>query len=284
MYMATFDLSVLAQYADNIDMDAVRANIDAASHASLYFLLDQLGPAEAADVISAVEGGFDLWSSTDGIHLTSVSRTGLGDQYSYGVRSFKSTPYGLFLGTANPFFGLRLFQAQKPGTDTDGDGIADVEDNCPLLWNYSQHDIDGDGLGDACDPDSDNDCFPDEVDPEPFHAATNVPDTDRDGQSDQCDADDDGDSIPDAQDNCRLVSNYDQADADGDGVGDACEPTDTTPEDPAGTPLPNSGASGLCGAGIAPAALLLCLSLMSTTRRARRCNERRAKRALTRSR
>jgi len=37
------------------------------------------------------------------------------------------------------------------GTDTDGDGIADYQDNCQLTFNPTQDDIDGDGVGDACD-------------------------------------------------------------------------------------------------------------------------------------
>ena len=35
--------------------------------------------------------------------------------------------------------------------DTDGDGVADVADNCPAASNPDQADADGDGVGNACD-------------------------------------------------------------------------------------------------------------------------------------
>jgi hypothetical protein len=36
--------------------------------------------------------------------------------------------------------------------DADGDGVADRDDNCPAAANPTQADTDHDGLGDACDP------------------------------------------------------------------------------------------------------------------------------------
>lgn len=38
--------------------------------------------------------------------------------------------------------------------DTDGDGVPDASDNCPLIYNPSQLDNDVDLIGDCCDPDT----------------------------------------------------------------------------------------------------------------------------------
>jgi hypothetical protein len=48
--------------------------------------------------------------------------------------------------------------------DTDGDGLADVDDNCAASPNATQADTDNDGIGNSCDFDADNDGANDVVD------------------------------------------------------------------------------------------------------------------------
>jgi hypothetical protein len=61
----------------------------------------------------------------------------------------------------NQLFGLKqtapqqpdaAIDAPPPSDDEDGDGIANELDNCPGIYNPSQDDVDGDLVGDVCDP------------------------------------------------------------------------------------------------------------------------------------
>lgn len=52
---------------------------------------------------------------------------------------------------------VRTVVHTAPGTDRDGDGVADSSDNCVKQPNADQADLDRDGVGDACDSDIDGD-------------------------------------------------------------------------------------------------------------------------------
>lgn len=57
--------------------------------------------------------GFDLYSSPDGIDFSPVTITGFGDRFNFGVRTMAATLYGLFVGTANYYYGLQVWQAAR---------------------------------------------------------------------------------------------------------------------------------------------------------------------------
>jgi len=94
--------------------------------------------------------------------------------------------------------------------DSDGDRYPDYRDNCPSISNRHQKDKDGDKVGDKCD-----NC--------PHIANRDQKDIDKDGIGDICDDDADGDGIRNIFDNCPLVPNRKQTNSDGDNVGDACD-------------------------------------------------------------
>ena len=84
--------------------------------------------------------------------------------------------------------GPESFETEEGG-DTDGDGIINGIDNCPLSYNPDQADMDDDGIGDICDGDID------------------------------------GDGVNNDVDNCPFVPNPGQEDSNSNGIGDACDVT-----------------------------------------------------------
>jgi parallel beta-helix repeat protein len=123
-----------------------------------FDLLDSLATPVPGSPFSAL---------TDGSGVASVPVTGLG--------------IGLYTVTArwDPLEDSTNLTVSGTG-DSDGDGVPDTLDNCPAVYNPDQKNSDGgrrpngsqipgawasnpaqDKLGDACDPDDDNDALPD---------------------------------------------------------------------------------------------------------------------------
>ncbi|MCK6457948.1 MAG: lamin tail domain-containing protein [Phycisphaerae bacterium] len=120
--------------------------------------------------------------------------------------------------------------------DGDCDGIADANDNCPMIANPDQANQDGDSAGDACD-----NCPMDPNKTEPGICGCGISDVDTDG-----------DGTPDCNDGCPNDPNKvapgvcgcgvveDTGDSDGDGTINCL---DGCPNDP------NKTAPGVCGCG-----------------------------------
>jgi hypothetical protein len=102
-------------------------------------------------------------------------------------------------------------------------------DNCPLVDNPTQTDLDEDKLGDACDLDRDGDGVLNDDDGCPDQPAKTAPgicgclrvddDTDGDGIPDECGPSGNASGA----DNCVNTVNPDQLDYDNDGFGDLCD-------------------------------------------------------------
>ncbi|MBZ9652719.1 OmpA family protein [Psychroflexus montanilacus] len=119
------------------------------------------------------------------------------------------------------------------GTDTDGDGVYDKDDECPNTPGLAEFngcpDSDGDGI-----PDKDDEC-PDTAGLSEFNGC---PDTD-------------GDGIPDPKDECPNEAGSEALngcpDADGDGVADKDDecPNEAGPKENNGCPYPDSDGDGV---------------------------------------
>lgn len=118
--------------------------------------------------------------------------------------------------------------------DSDGDGLDDDLDNCPLTPNAGQENLDGDEFGDACDSDRDGDGIDN--------------DTELSGGTNPDNADSDGDGIDDGAD-AFPNDNSESSDSDGDGVGDNADAFANNPnasQDSDGDGLPED-CTGDCG-------------------------------------
>ncbi|HDZ62704.1 MAG TPA: hypothetical protein ENH40_06130 [Nitrospirae bacterium] len=88
LYLSSFDWSWSVGYAKRETWPQGFVNL--INHLGAQFIFKRIS-------------GFDLYRSFDGENWMPVTINGMGNPYNIGLRTMTSTPYGLFLGTANPF-------------------------------------------------------------------------------------------------------------------------------------------------------------------------------------
>lgn len=145
--------------------------------------------------------------------FTSLGLTTVSTQFSVNPSSLGFSDQPIVMTSEN-FSAL----AGKPFlADNDADGVDDNSDNCPLIQNESQQDLDGDGIGDLCG-DLDGDGLNDYVETNSgLFLDTN------DTGSNPNSSDTDGDGLLDGDEVLLHGTDPVAADTDGDGLLDGDE-------------------------------------------------------------
>lgn len=57
--------------------------------------------------------GFEIYCTEDGVNYETITLNGFNDEYNYGCRTFLVGSDGLYIGTANPFYGGQLWKLNE---------------------------------------------------------------------------------------------------------------------------------------------------------------------------
>ena len=122
LYVATMDSSIALRNPDILSLldpnkvmpngdytQLVQMGLGLANLAGIQIGGSQGLVGRVGDNVTNILGGFDLWKTRNGVQWYPVTTTGFGDKFNIGARTMVSTPIGLFIGTANPYYGTQVW-------------------------------------------------------------------------------------------------------------------------------------------------------------------------------
>lgn len=114
LYATTFDFSIFLKYVNRDLLETMDITEEQINN-----ILNGLAQLNS---VKDNPAGFDVYVSSNGLNWSPVTTDGFGDEYNYGGRTMLSTANGLFVGTANPFWGSQVWKLEDTGSGGGGGG------------------------------------------------------------------------------------------------------------------------------------------------------------------
>jgi len=106
LFASTFDIKVFLRYLNDSSLQLLGVT-------QQQYRADIVEAVSLLPMVNQNPEGFDLWTTDDGLTWWPVTVDGFGSPHNYGGRTLKATSQGLFVGTANPFYGAQLWRVNN---------------------------------------------------------------------------------------------------------------------------------------------------------------------------
>ena len=106
LFASTFDIKVFLRYLNDSSLQLLGVT-------QQQYRADIVEAVSLLPMVNQNPEGFYLWTTDDGLTWWPVTVDGFGSPHNYGGRTLKATSQGLFVGTANPFYGAQLWRVNN---------------------------------------------------------------------------------------------------------------------------------------------------------------------------